>query len=136
MPHGDVAVGKVVAICGFGRLDSGAISDETSVPLVSHEFGFLLLRAVLVPLRPEALFAAVDVGPLGEVDAAVGPCRPAAVLEAVAIFALFLAPAGRQPRYGPPGATPAGPALLLPPAGASGRARPPPRARAGGLEAA
>src|SRR5438067_5589438 len=112
MPHGDVAVGKVVAICDFGRRDSGAISDETSVPLVSHEFGFLLLRAVLVPLRPEALFAAVDVGPLGEVDAAVGPCRPAAVLEAVAIFALFLLGALRIPRRVAPVALHASPARL------------------------
>src|SRR5438105_2011845 len=112
MPHGDMAVGNVVAIGGFGRLDTGAISDETSVPLVGQEFSFLLLRAVRIPLRPEALLAAVDVGPLGERDAAAGPrrphalaeavlvltfgaltplpCRPAAVLEAVAILTLAL----------------------------------------------
>src|SRR6266446_3193388 len=86
MPHGDVAVGKVAAICGFERLDAGGISYETSVPLVGHEFGFLLLRAVRVPLLPEALSAAVDVGPLLERDAAVGPRRPHALAEAVLVL--------------------------------------------------
>src|SRR2546422_11245925 len=69
------------------RLDTGPISDPASAPLVGRVLGFFLLRAVGVPLRPQALPAAPDVRPLGKLDAAVRPRRPRALAEAVPVLA-------------------------------------------------